>query len=85
MNAATEADIHHSVDMFTEAYINFGPTVSLKDTELMHQPAPGKTYTEPITINGLQLNAVNKFTYTCSTFTLSLVTKCCHCTSVSFH
>ena len=40
----------------------------------MHQPAPGKTYAEPnITINGQQLNVVDKFTYLGSTLSRNVV------------
>ena len=47
------ADMQYSIDKFAEACNNFGLTISTKKTEIMHQPAPGKTYAEPnITING---------------------------------
>ena len=39
---------------------------SVQKTEVVHQPAPGKTdmYNEPtITVNGQKLKAVDKFTY----------------------
>ena len=40
----------------------------------MHQPAPGKTYTEPnITINGQWLNVVDKLTYLGSTLLRNVV------------
>ena len=45
--------MQHSIDKFAEACNNFGLTISTKKNEVMHQPAPGKTYAEPnITING---------------------------------
>ena len=35
-----------------------------KKTEVVHQPAPGKPYSEPtITVNGQKLQVVDKFTY----------------------
>ena len=41
---------------------------------LCHQPASGKTYTElNITINGQQLNAMDKFTYLGSTLSRNIV------------
>ena len=53
LNAASEADMQHSIDKFAEACNNFGLTISTKKMDVMHQPAPGKTYTEPnITVNG---------------------------------
>ena len=39
-----------------------------KKTEVVHQPAPGKSYSEPtITVNGQKLQVVDKFTYLGST------------------
>ena len=74
LNAASEADMQHSIDKFAEACNNFGLTISTKKTEVMHQPAPGKTYTEPnITINGQWLNVVDKYTYLGSTLSRNLV------------
>ena len=53
LNATSEADMQHSIDKFAKACNNFGLTISTKKTEFMHQPAPGKTYTEPnMAING---------------------------------
>ena len=57
-----------SVDKFALACECFGLTISIKKTEVLHQPAPGNTYVEPnILINGQKLNAVDKFTYLGST------------------
>ena len=37
---------------------------SAQKTEIVHQPAPGKLYSEPtITVNGQKLEIVDKFTY----------------------
>ena len=74
LNAASEADNQHSADKFAEACNNFGLTISTKKTKVMHQQAPGKTYAEPnITINGQQLNMVDKFTYLGSTLLRNVV------------
>ena len=74
INATSEADMQHSIDKFAKACNNFGLTISTKKTEVMHQPAPGKTYTEPnITINGQQLNVVDKFTYLGSTLSRNVI------------
>ena len=74
LNAASEAAMQHSVDKFAKACNNFGLTISTKKTEVMHQPAPGKTYAEPnITINRQQLNMVDKFTYLGSTLSRNIV------------
>ena len=74
LNAASEADMQHSIDKFAKACSNVGLTISTKKTEVMHQPALGKTYTEPnITINGQQLNVVDKFTYLGSTLLRNIV------------
>ena len=74
LNAASEATMQHSVDKFSDACNNFGLTISKKKTEVMHQPAPGKPYTEPsISIDGQQLNAVDRFTYLGSTLSRNVV------------
>ena len=60
LKAASEADMQCSNDKFSDACNNFGFTISTKKTEVMHQPAPGKPYSEPnIYINGQLLNAVD--------------------------
>ena len=42
-----------AVDRMSKAYDNFQLTISTKKTEVVHQPAPGKPYSEPtITVNG---------------------------------
>ena len=74
LNAASEADMQHSVDKFSDACDNFGLTISTKKTEVMHQPAPGKPYVEPnISVNGKRLNVVEKFTYLGSTLSRTAV------------
>ena len=68
LNSVSEADMQNNVDKFAKACSNFGLTISIKKTEVLHQPAPGKPYAEPnITINGQTLKAVDKFTYLGST------------------
>ena len=74
LSAASEADMQHSIEKFAKACNNFGLTISTKKTGVMHQPAPGKTYTEPnITINRQWLNVVDKFTYLGSTLSRNVV------------
>ena len=46
LNSISEDDMQQHVDKFTEACTNFSLTISIKKTEVMHQPAPGKTYIE---------------------------------------
>ena len=68
LNALTEQDMQATMDKFSAACDNFGLTISTTKTEVMHQPAPGMTYTEPsISVNGQVLKAVDKFTYLGST------------------
>ncbi|KYO45771.1 hypothetical protein Y1Q_0021420 [Alligator mississippiensis] len=68
LNAKSESDMQWSMDHFSSACDNFGLTINTKKTEVMHHPAPGKTYVEPIiTVNGQTLQAVDKFTYLSST------------------
>ena len=57
-----------AVDRMSKACDNFQLTISTKKTEVVHQPAPGKPYSEPtITVNGQKLQVVEKFTYLGST------------------
>ena len=56
--AGSEADMQHTVNLFSSACDNFGLTISTKKTEVMYQPAPGKPYAEPtITVNKEKLPA----------------------------
>ena len=53
-----------AVDRMSKACDNFQLTISTKKTEVVHQPAPGKPYSEPtFTVNGQKLQVVDKFTY----------------------
>ena len=73
MNSISVDDMQQNVDKFAEA-CTFGLTISIKKTEVMHQPAPGKTYIEPsITTNGQCLKSVDKFTYLGSTLSRNIV------------
>lgn len=66
--------MQHSVDKFSDACDNVGLTISTKETEVMHQPAPGKPYVEPnIIIKNQRLKVVDKFTYLCSTLSRRVV------------
>ena len=57
-----------AVDHMSNACDNFQLTISIKKTDVVHQPAPGKSYSEPtITVNGQKLQVVDKFTYLGST------------------
>ena len=43
-------------------------TISIKKTEVVYHPAPGKSYKEPaITLKGQRLQVIGKFTYLGST------------------
>ena len=70
--AGSEADMQHTVNLFSSACDNFGLTISNKKTEVMYQPAPGKPYAEPtITVNKEKLPAADNFTYLGSTLSRS--------------
>ena len=59
-----------SVERFAAACDDFGLTISTKKTEVLYQPAPGSSTTEPsIFINDQKINTVDRFTYLCSTLT----------------
>ena len=66
--------MQRSVDMFSDACKDFGLTISIKKTEVMHQPAPEKLYIEPsVTANGQRMNVVNRFTYLGSTLSQNVI------------
>ena len=76
LNAGSEADMHRSVDKFSDACNDFGLTISIKKTEVKLQPAPVKPYIEPsVTDNDQRLNMLNRFTYLGYPKTLSSMTK----------
>ena len=76
LNAGSEADMQRSVDKFSDACNDVGLTISIKKTEVLHLPAPGKPYIDPsIKANGQRLNVVNRFTYLGCPKTLSSTTK----------
>ena len=58
LNTTTKANMQNSVDKFSMACDNFGLTISIKKTEVMHKFAPGKPcwaqyhYQETITKGG---------------------------------
>ena len=57
-----------AVDCMSKTCYNFQLTIATKLTEVVHQPAPGKPYSEPtITVNGQKLQVVGKFIYLGST------------------
>lgn len=59
------------LDCFSEAYDNFGLTISTKKIKVKYHPAPGKPYQEPlahIKVKEQNLQAVDNFTYLGSTF-----------------
>ena len=42
LNAGSEEDMQDSVDKFSTACSHFGLTISIKKTEVLYQPPPGK-------------------------------------------
>ena len=58
-NAKSEEKMQGAVDSMSKACDNFQLTISTKKTEVVHQPEPGKPYSEPtITVNGQKLQVV---------------------------
>ena len=56
------------VDQVSDSCDSYDLTISIKKAEVIYQPAPGKPYKEPtITVKGLRLQVVDKFTYLGST------------------
>ena len=62
--AESEEALQRLCDCFSSAARRFGLTISIKKTEVLHQPARGNAYTPPaIFIEGTQLKAVELFKY----------------------
>ena len=62
--ACSQEALQRLCDCFATAARRFGLTISIKKTESLYQPALGNIYVPPaITIEGKQLNAVEKFKY----------------------
>ena len=70
--APTEEKTQKDVDQLSDSCDSYDLTISIKKTEVLYQPAPGKPYKEPtITVKGRRLQVVDKFT--CLGSTLSRV------------
>ena len=66
--APTEEQMQKGVDQVSDSCDSYDLTISIKKTEVVYQPAPGKPYKEPtITVKGQRLQVVDKFTYLGST------------------
>ena len=64
----TEEKMQKGVDQVSDSWDSYDITISIKKTEVVYQPAPGKPYKEPtITVKGQRLQVVDKFTYLGST------------------
>ena len=59
----TEEKMQNVVDQISGSCDSYDLTISIKKTEVVYQPAPGKPYKEPtITVKGQRLQLVDKFT-----------------------
>ena len=66
--APTEEKMQKGVDQVFDSCDSYDLTISIKKTEVVHQPAPGKPHKAPtITMKGQRLQVVDKFTYLGST------------------
>ena len=66
--APTGEKMQKGVDKVSDSCDSYNLTISIKKTEVVYQPAPGKPYKEPtITVKGQRLQVVDKFTYLGST------------------
>ena len=66
--APTEEKMQKGVDQVSDSFDNYDLSISIKKTEAVYQPAPGKPYKGPtITVKGQRLQVVDKFTYFGST------------------
>ena len=67
-DAPTEEKMQKGVDQVSDSCDSYDLTTSIKKTEVVYQPAPGKPYKElTITVKGQSLQVVDKFTYLRST------------------
>ena len=67
-NASSEAKMQRAMEQVSQSYDNYDLTISTKNTEVVHQPAPGKLYNETTTtVNRQKLKVVDKFIYLGST------------------
>ena len=56
------------MDQVSDSCDSYDFTISIKKTEVVYQPAPGKPYKAPtVTVKGQRLQVVDKFTYLEST------------------
>ena len=66
--APKEGEMQKGADQVSDSCDNYDLTVSIKTTEVVYRPAPGKPYKETtITVKGQRLQVVDKFTYLGST------------------
>ena len=64
----TEEKMQKGVDQVSDSCDSYDLIISIKKTEVVYQPAPGKPYKEPaITVKGQRLQVVDKFPYLGST------------------
>ena len=63
MGAPTEEKMQKGVGQVSDSCDSYDLTISIKKTEVVYQPAPGKPYKEPtITVKVQRLQVVDKFT-----------------------
>ena len=56
--APTEEKMQKGVDQVSDSCDSFDLTISIKNTEVVYQPAPGKPYKEPtITVKGSKITS----------------------------
>ncbi|BHF59887.1 hypothetical protein SprV_0100284800 [Sparganum proliferum] len=68
LNSTTEGDIQRSMDLFSAACENFGLVSNTEETVFMHQLPPNTAHNATqISMNGTNLQVVDKFTYLGST------------------
>ena len=69
--APTEEKMQKGVDQVSDSCHSYNLTISIKKTEIVYQPAPGKPYKEPtVTVKGQRLHVVDKITYLGSTLSI---------------
>ena len=65
--APTEGKMQKGVDQVSDSCDSYDLTISIKKTEVVYQPAPGKPYKPTITVKGQRLQVIDMFAYLGST------------------
>nr|VZI47645.1 unnamed protein product [Spirometra erinaceieuropaei] len=73
LKTTSEEDTQRSMDLFSAAFENFGLVINTQTSVVMHRPPPNVAHNTPqISVNGIQLQVVDNFTYRGSSLSCSI-------------